>query len=79
MLQRVTWKNCEVKVVGFIDGVLPAEELIEWSRAAMMAAEMPPREQNDIMSLLQDLSVSTPKTLHQAIKHFRVLSSIQRN
>ena len=79
MMQRVTWKDCEVNVVRFIDGILPAEDLIDWSRAAMMATEMPPHEQDHIMSLLQDLSASTPETLHQAIRHFRALSAIQRN
>ena len=79
MLQRVTWQDCAIQIKSFVDGDLPAHELIAWSRDAMMAEEMPPRELDNIMSLLQDISMSSPETLRKAIDHYRALSAILGN
>ena len=75
-MERVTMSDCSVRVIAFIEGIMAAEALIEWAREAMGAREMPKDEHKQIMELLQDISMSNPSTLHQAIKHYKKLIQI---
>lgn len=77
MIQRLTLKDCAVKIHAYLDQTLTADDLIAWSREAMMAVEIAPEEHEKIMALLQDISMSTPETLRQAIRHYKNLAKIQ--
>jgi hypothetical protein len=54
---------------------LTHDELRAWAREAMMAMEIPTEEYAELMTLLQDISVSTPENFRNAIKNYKRLNS----
>ena len=75
MVKRVTLADCAAKVGEYLDSTITHEQLIEWGREATMASDIPPTEIGEIMDLLQDISLSTPRSLREAAKHYRALNS----
>lgn len=75
MLMRVTLADCSAKIGDYLDARMTHEELVTWSRAAMAALDIPALEYNDIMSLLQDVSASTPESMRNAAKNYRAFTS----
>jgi DNA-binding transcriptional regulator YdaS (Cro superfamily) len=75
MILRVTLADCAAKIEDSLEGRITHEELQQWSRDAMLAIEIPPQEHEELMALLQDMSVSTRETLRMAIKHYKAFTS----
>ncbi|HSH93395.1 MAG TPA: hypothetical protein VK968_04565 [Roseimicrobium sp.] len=75
MVLKVTLKDCAEKIGDFMESRITHEELVEWSRRAMLAIDIPKNEYEELMSLLQDISVSTPKNLRSAVKHYKAFTT----
>lgn len=80
MLSEVTVGDIAIKIAEYRDFKLTHPELIEWARAAMMAASIPPSQVNQVMDLLQDISASTPVSMRRAIdEHEKLMSHVIRD
>ncbi len=75
MILRVTLADCAAKIEDSMEGRITHEELQQWSRDAMLALEIPPQEHEELMALLQDISVSTKENLRVAFKHYKKFNS----
>lgn len=75
MITRVTLADCSGKIGEYLDGALSHEQLVEWAREAMLATDIPSTESAAMMDLLQDISLSTPRSLREAAKHYRAFTS----
>ncbi len=75
MLHRVTLADCSARIGDYLESRLSHGQIVEWSREAMLAQEMPCHEQAAIVDLLQDISLSTPQSLASAAKNYRRLAS----
>ncbi|MBG89745.1 MAG: hypothetical protein CMO80_22990 [Verrucomicrobiales bacterium] len=77
MIDQVSIGDIAVKIAEYRDFKVTHEEIIGWSRAAMMAAHIPPHEVPHVMDLLQDISCSTPETMRRAVEeHEKLLSRV---
>jgi hypothetical protein len=75
MILRVTLKDCGAKIADYMESKLTHDELREWARDAMMAMDIPREEYAELMTLLQDISASTPENLRNAIKNYKKFTS----
>lgn len=75
MILRVSLADCAAKIDDYMELRITHDQLREWARDAMMAQEIPKAEYEEIMALLQDISLSTPETLRNAIKHYKIFNS----
>ena len=75
MILRVTLRDCGARIEDFMESRITHDELREWARDAMMAMDIPAEEYAEIMTLLQDISVSTAENLRVAIKNYQRFNS----
>ena len=67
MISSVSIGDVAVKIAQYRDFRITHEDLVEWSRAAMMAADIPPSQVVEVMDLLMDISISTPLAMRRAL------------
>ncbi len=80
MLSETSIGDVAVKIAEYRDFRITHEELVEWSRAAMFAADIPPSQVHHVMDLLQDISMSSAVTMRRAInEHEKLLSRVERD
>jgi len=80
MISEVTIGDVAIKIAEYRDFKITHEELVEWARAAMFAATIPPHQVHQVMDLLQDISVSTAVAMRRAIdEHEKLLSHVVRD
>lgn len=80
MLNEVSIGDIAIKIAEYRDFKITHSDLIEWARAAMMAADIPPSQVVQVMDLLQDISASTPVSMRRAIgEHDKMLSQVVRD
>lgn len=80
MISEVTIGDVAIKIAEYRDFKITHPELIEWSRAAMMAATIPPSQVDQVMELLMDIGMSTPVTMRRALSnHDKLLNHIVRD
>ena len=80
MLSEVSIGDIAIKIAEYRDFKITHPELLEWTRAAMMAATIPPSQVNQVMDLLQDISASTPVSMRRAIdEHEKLMSRVVRD
>jgi len=75
MIDRVSIGDVAIKIAEYRDWRITHDDLVEWARAAMMAADIFPAEVATIMDLLQDISASTPVSMRRAIEEHSILMS----
>lgn len=75
IILRVTLQDCAAKIGDYMDSTITHDELRQWARDAMLAMEIPKEEYAELMTLLQDISVSTPENLRSAIKNYKKFTS----
>ena len=75
MIDKLSIGDVAVKIAEYRDFRITHDDLVEWSRAAMMATDIYPLEVNMIMDLLQDISASTPVSMRRAIEEHSILMS----
>lgn len=80
MISEITIGEVAIKIAEYRDFKLTHEELVEWSREAMFAASIPPHQVDQVMDLLQDISMSTAVAMRRAISdHEKLLSHVVRD
>ncbi|GEM_PF-2580621 len=67
MMDKVTIGDVAVKISEYRDFKISHQDLVDWSRTAMMASSIPPSQVEVVIDLLQDISRSTPITINAAL------------
>ncbi len=77
LIEKVTLRDIAGRIGRFRAGLSSFEELVEWSREAIMAPEFPEDESDLIMEMLQDISASSEAMLGKALEtHDTVLKAL---
>lgn len=80
MINETSIGDVAIKIAEYRDFKLTHEELVEWSRAAMFAANIPPVQVDHVLEILQDISMSTGVSMRRAInEHEMLLSHVVRD
>ncbi len=67
MISSVSIGDVAVKIAQYRDFKITHDDLVEWSRAAMMAVSIPPSQVDEVMELLMDIRKSTPIAMRRAL------------
>jgi hypothetical protein len=80
MIDHVSIGDIAIKIAEYRDFRITHEDIVEWARAAMMAANIPKHEVPHVVDLLQDISCSTGVSMRRAIEeHTLLLSRVHRD
>lgn len=77
MISDLSIGDVAIKIAEYRDFKITHEDLVEWAREAMFATKIPPHQVEEVMDLLQDISVSTALSMRRALtEHEKLMSCV---
>ncbi len=79
MINSVSIGDVAIKIAQYRDFRITHDDLVEWARAAMMAATIPAYQLDEVMNLLMDICASTPIAMRRALSdHEKLMCDVVR-